>query len=118
MMRVICPAQVRGIRKRRSAAMAVAALAWHETHDPARLMLLGSAPAQRAFRSRAGAIDSVLVLADDGALDDSACTRIRNIAASELRKHGVVLAEDRRTGGVHPLDAELSTLASISARGG
>src|SRR2546428_9936327 len=55
--------------------------------------------------------DAVLVLADDGALDRSAVHAIRNIAASELRKHGVVLAEDRRTAGVHPLDAELSTLA-------
>src|SRR5439155_880832 len=41
--------------------------------------------------------DAVLVLADDGALDDSAVHAIRSIAASELRKHGVVLAEDRRT---------------------
>jgi len=55
--------------------------------------------------------DAVLVLADDGALDRSAVHAIRNIAASELRKHGVVLAEDRRTAGVHPLDADLSTLA-------
>src|SRR5207245_10982617 len=55
--------------------------------------------------------DAVLVLADDGALDDSAVHAIRSIAASELRKHGVVLAEDRRTAGVHPLDADLSTLA-------
>src|SRR2546427_12422736 len=63
--------------------------------------------------------DAVLVLADDGALDDSAVHAIRNIAASELRKHGVVLAEDRRTAGVHPLDAELSTLAlDLGARRG
>src|SRR2546428_2483377 len=63
--------------------------------------------------------DAVLVLADDGALDRSAVHAIRNIAASELRKHGVVLAEDRRTAGVHPLDAELSTLAlDLGARRG
>src|SRR2546423_10718575 len=55
--------------------------------------------------------DAVLVLADDGALDDSAVHAIRSIAASELRKHGVVLAEDRRTAGVHAPDADLSTLA-------
>src|SRR3989454_4040482 len=79
---------------------------------PARLMLLGAAlllSAPSALGQERS--DAVLVLADDGALDDSAVHAIRNIAASELRKHGVVLAEDRRTAGVHPLDAELSTLA-------
>jgi hypothetical protein len=55
--------------------------------------------------------DAVLVLADDGALDESAVHAIRNIAAGELRKHGVALAEDRRTSGVHPLDGDLSALA-------
>src|SRR6266478_1410525 len=79
---------------------------------PARLMLLGAALllcAPSALGQERS--DAVLVLADDGALDDSAVHAIRNIAASELRKHGVVLAEDRRTAGVHLLDAELSTLA-------
>src|SRR2546423_7164000 len=78
----------------------------------ARLMLLGAArllSAPCALGQERS--EAVLVLADDGALDDSAVHAIRNIAASELRKHGVVLAEDRRTAGVHPLDAELSTLA-------
>src|SRR5438105_13583726 len=80
--------------------------------SPARLMLLGAAlllSAPSALGQERS--DAVLVLADDGALDDSAVHAIRNIAASELRKHGVVLAEDRRTAGVHPLDAELSMLA-------
>src|SRR2546428_9327020 len=79
---------------------------------PARLMLLGAAlllSAPSALGQERS--DAVLVLADDGALDDSAVHAIRSIAASELRRHGVVLAEDRRTAGVHPLDAELSTLA-------
>jgi hypothetical protein len=55
--------------------------------------------------------DAVLVLADDGALDPPALHAIRNVAAIELRKHGVALAEDRRTAGIHPLDEDLSMLA-------
>jgi hypothetical protein len=55
--------------------------------------------------------EAVLVLADDGALDAPAVRAIRNVAASELRKHGIAVADDRRTAGVHPLDEDLSTLA-------
>jgi hypothetical protein len=55
--------------------------------------------------------DAVLVLADDGALDPPAVNAIRNVAASELRKRGIALAEDRRTGGVHRVDEDLSMLA-------
>jgi hypothetical protein len=55
--------------------------------------------------------DAVLVLADDGALEGPAVRAIRNVAANELRKRGVVLAEDRRTAGVHAVDEDLSILA-------
>jgi hypothetical protein len=55
--------------------------------------------------------EAVLVLADDGALDAPAVRAIRNVAASQLRKHGIAVADDRRTAGVHPLDEDLSTLA-------
>jgi hypothetical protein len=51
------------------------------------------------------------VLADDGALDESAVHAIRNIAASELRKHGIALSDDRRTAGVRPVDDDLAMLA-------
>src|SRR2546427_13188392 len=87
---------------------------------PARLKLLGAAlllSAPSALGQERS--DAVLVLADDGALDDSAVHAIRNIAASELRKHGAVLAADRRPAGVHPVDAHLSTLAhDLGARRG
>lgn len=56
--------------------------------------------------------DAMLVLADDGALDAPAVHAIRNVAASELRKRGIALAEDRRTEGVRPVDASLTALAS------
>jgi hypothetical protein len=56
--------------------------------------------------------DSVLVVADDGALDASAVHAIRNVAASELRKHGIALVEDVRAAGVRPVDAGLSQLAA------
>ena len=73
---------------------------------PAALLLAG-APALAQLRA-----DALLVLADDGALDAPAVHAIRNIAASELRKHGIALAEDRRTAGVRPIDDALATLAS------
>ena len=69
-------------------------------------ILLAAFPALAQERA-----DAVLVLADDGALDAPAAHAIRNVAASELRKRGIALAEDRRTSGVHPLDEDLSTLA-------
>src|SRR5260221_8847293 len=55
--------------------------------------------------------DAVLVLADDGALDPSAVRAIRSLTASELRKRGVAVSEDRRTEGVLPVDASLTRLA-------
>jgi hypothetical protein len=69
-------------------------------------LLLASLPALAQERA-----DAVLVLADDGALEAPAVRAIRNVAASELRKRGVVLAEDRRTSGVHPVDEDLAMLA-------
>ena len=69
-------------------------------------ILLAAIPALAQERA-----DAVLVLADDGALDAPAVHAIRNVAASELRKRGIALAEDRRTAGVHPVDEDLSTLA-------
>src|SRR5437763_13494988 len=69
-------------------------------------ILLAAIPALAQERA-----DAVLVLADDGALDAPAVHAIRNVAASELRKRGIALAEDRRTSGVHRLDEDLSTLA-------
>ncbi|MGZ6142638.1 MAG: hypothetical protein ACXWLM_04825, partial [Myxococcales bacterium] len=56
--------------------------------------------------------DAVLVLADDGALDAPAVHAIRNVAASELRRRGVAVSEDRRTEGTRPIDSALSTLAA------
>ena len=61
--------------------------------------------------------DAVLVLADDGALDAPAVHAIRNVAASELRKRGVSVSEDRRSEGLRPIDAALSALvADLGAR--
>lgn len=75
-------------------------------------LLLAAAPALAQQPA-----DAVLVLADDGALDAPAVHAIRNLTASELRKHGISLAEDRRTEGVRPLDASLSALATeVGAR--
>lgn len=56
--------------------------------------------------------EAVLVLADDGALDASAVHAIRSIAAGELRKHGIAIADDRRVQGVHSVDSSLSALAA------
>jgi hypothetical protein len=61
--------------------------------------------------------DAVLVLADDGALEAPAVRAIRNVAASELRKRGIVLAEERRSAGVQPIDDSLLELAAdVGAR--
>ena len=77
-----------------------------------RLFVLQAAILLAAFSALAQErADAVLVLADDGALDAPAARAIRNAAASELRRRGIALAEDRRTSGVHPLDEDLSTLA-------
>jgi hypothetical protein len=56
--------------------------------------------------------DAILVLSDDGALDPSAVHALRNLAAAELRKHGIVLADDRRLREVVPIDDDLASLAS------
>jgi len=62
-------------------------------------------------------VDAVLVLADDGALDPSAVRAIRNVAAGELRKRGIAVADDRRTLGVHAVDEDLAILAmDVGAR--
>ena len=62
-------------------------------------------------------VDAVLVLADDGALDPSAVRAIRNVAAGELRKRGIAVADDRRTLGVHAVDEDLAILAmEVGAR--
>ena len=75
-------------------------------------VLLAAAPARAQDR-----MDAVLVLADDGALEAPAVHAIRNIAASELRKRGIVLAEERRGAGVQPIDDSLLELAAdVGAR--
>ena len=71
------------------------------------ILFLAAAPVLAQDREVA-----VLVLADDGALDAPAVHAIRNIAAAELRKRGVAVSQDRRSEGVHPIDADLSTLVS------
>jgi hypothetical protein len=71
------------------------------------LMLVLAAP---AFAQRHG--DAVLVLADDGSLDPGAVHAIRSIAAGELRKRGITLADDRRVQGVRPVDSALSSLTA------
>lgn len=61
--------------------------------------------------------DAVLVIADDGALERPAVRAIRNVAASELRKRGIVLADERRTPGVQPIDDSLAEVAAdVGAR--
>jgi hypothetical protein len=56
--------------------------------------------------------DALLVVADDGGLEAPALHAIRNVAASELRRRGIAVSEDRRTGGVRPVDDALAMLAS------
>jgi len=76
------------------------------------LFLLLAAPALAQEHA-----DAVLVLADDGALEAPAVRAIRNVAASELRKRGIVLAEERRSAGVQPIDDSLLELAAdVGAR--
>ena len=58
-----------------------------------------------------GRPDAIVVLADDGALDPSAGRALRSIVTSQLRKHGITVASDRRTEGTHPPDEGLSSLA-------
>jgi hypothetical protein len=70
------------------------------------VLLLVAAPVLAQDRA-----DALLVLADDGALDASAVHAIRNLAASELRKRGIALSEDRRSEGLRPIDSSVSTLA-------
>ncbi len=70
------------------------------------LLLLAAAPAFAQDRA-----DAILVLADDGGLEKPAVHAIRNVAATELRKRGIALSEDRRTEGTQPIDSGLSTLA-------
>ena len=71
------------------------------------ILFLAAAPVLAQDRA-----DAVLVLADDGALDAPAVHAIRNVAASELRRRGIAISEDRRTEGTRPLDGSLSTLAA------
>jgi hypothetical protein len=71
------------------------------------VLLLVAAPVLAEDRA-----DAILVLADDGALEPSAVRAIRNVAASELRKRGVVLLEDHRIEGTRPIDASVSALAA------
>ncbi len=70
------------------------------------VLFLFAAPALAQGRG-----DAMLVVADDGALDAPAVHALRNIAATELRKRGVSVSDDRRTEGVRPVDAALADLA-------
>ena len=56
--------------------------------------------------------EALLVVADDGGLEVPALHAIRNVAASELRRRGIGVSEDRRTAGVHDVDDALAMLAS------
>ena len=71
------------------------------------ILLLAAAPVLAQDRT-----DALLVLADDGALDPPAVHAIRNVAVSELRKHGIAVSEDHRAQGTRPVDATLSALAA------
>jgi hypothetical protein len=71
------------------------------------ILFLAAAPVLAQDRA-----DAVLVLADDGALEAPAVHAIRNVAASELRRRGIHISEDRRTEGTRPIDGSLSTLAA------
>src|SRR3954462_2552154 len=76
------------------------------------VLVLFAAPAFAQERA-----DAVLVLADDGALEAPAVRAIRNVAASELRKRGIVLADERKTAGVQALDDSLVEVAAdVGAR--
>src|SRR5258708_35466555 len=54
--------------------------------------------------------EAIVVLADDGALDAPAVRAIHSVAASELRKRGVSVSDDRRTGQLRGIDENVSTL--------
>ena len=76
------------------------------------ILFLAAAPVLAQDRA-----DAMLVLADDGALDAPAVHAIRNVAASELRRRGIAVSEDRRTEGTRPIDASLAALAAdVGAR--
>src|SRR5258708_13455537 len=53
---------------------------------------------------------AMVVLGDDGALDAPAVRAIQSVAASELRKRGVSVSDDRRTGQLRGVDDKVSTL--------
>jgi hypothetical protein len=75
-------------------------------------LLLAAAPVLGQERA-----DALLVLADDGALDAPAVRAIRNVAAGELRRRGIALADERRAPGVQPIDDSLLELAAdVGAR--
>lgn len=61
--------------------------------------------------------DALLVVADDGALEAPAVHAIRNVAAGELRKRGIAVADERISRGVQPVDDSLAELAAdVGAR--
>ena len=55
--------------------------------------------------------EAILVVTDDGGLDAAAVRAIRSVAAGELKRRGVVLADDKRLAGVQPVDDGLLDLA-------
>src|SRR5258707_12646246 len=57
-----------------------------------------------------GRAEAIVALADDGALDAPAVRAIQSVAASELRKRGVSVSDDRRTGQLRGVDERVSTL--------
>ena len=75
-----------------------------------KLLALFALLASPAFAQRHG--EAVLVVAEDGALEASAVRAIRTIAASELRKRGISLLDDRRAQGVRPVDSSLAALST------
>ena len=75
-----------------------------------KLLALIALLASPAYAQRHG--EAVLVVAEDGALEASAVRAIRSVAASELRKRGISLLDDRRAQGVRPVDSSLSALSA------
>ena len=55
--------------------------------------------------------DAILVLGDDGGLNRSEVHAIRSVTASALRQHGVSIAQESASEGVHAIDAGLMSLA-------
>ena len=75
-------------------------------------LMLAAAPVMAQDRP-----DTVLALADDGALDLSAVHAIWNVSAGELRKRGLSVSGDRRLEETRAVDARLSQLvAELGAR--